>query len=69
MNGLVWRPKSKMTDADWSLIEGFVQDTQLVKRGFASKDFSDALERRLLENCDSSETITFLREIAEHELD
>lgn len=49
--------KSIMNDNDWFLIEGFIQDIYLVKKGLASDTFINLLIERLKDNCDSEETI------------
>lgn len=59
------KEKVIMSDEDWSLINGLVQDIQLVKKGVTSKEFSDTLQRRLVENCDNPETINQLRKVAD----
>lgn len=58
------KEKAIMNDGDWFLIDGLLQDIQLVKKGLASKEFSDTLQRRLIENCDNPETINQLRKVA-----
>lgn len=59
------KEKAIMSDGDWSLIDGLVQDIQLVEKGLASKEFSNTLHRRLVENCDNPETINQLRKVAD----
>lgn len=56
--------KAIIKDKDWFLIEGFVQDIRLVKKGLASEIYMKAINERLHENCDSEETIQELKEIA-----
>ena len=58
------KEKAIMNDGDWSLIDSLVQDMLLVKKGLASKEFSETLQRRLVENCDNPETINQLRKVA-----
>jgi hypothetical protein len=50
---------------NWKLIDEFIQDIKLVKKGLASNGFAGNLSKRLIEHCDSEETIRFLKEIAE----
>jgi len=58
------KDKDKMSDADWSLIDSLVQDLYLVAEGVTSKEYSDKVEQKLLENCDSQETVDQIRKIA-----
>jgi hypothetical protein len=55
---------SIMSDDDWFLIDGFIQDLTLVKNGLASLGFSDSLNNRLKENCDTEKTIDIIKKIA-----
>lgn len=57
--------KSIMNDEDWFLIEGFIQDINLVKKGLASDTFMNLINERLKEKCDSQETIQEIKELAE----
>jgi hypothetical protein len=59
------KEKALMTDEDWALISGFLQDINLVQKGLASKDFSEKLEKRLTANCDTESTITHLKLISD----
>lgn len=52
--------KSIMNNNDWFLIEGFIQDINLVKKGLASDTFMNSINERLKENCDSKETIELI---------
>ena len=54
---------SIMSDDDWFLIDGFIQDLTLVKNGLASLEFSNSLNNRLKENCDTEETINKIKNI------
>ncbi len=54
-------------DDEWHLISGFIQDIHLEKKGLASKDFSDKLYNKLIENCDTEDTINQLKILAEKE--
>ena len=47
-----------MNDNDWFLIEGFIWDINLVKKGLAFNTFMNSINERLKENCDSEETIS-----------
>ena len=57
--------KSYMTYKHWSLIDGFLQDIYLVKKGLTSKEFSENLCKKLQENCDCQETINKLKQLAD----
>lgn len=54
---------SIMSDDDWFLIDGFIQDLTLVKKGLASVEFSISLNNKLKENCDTDETINRIKKI------
>jgi len=56
--------KSLMNDEDWFLIEGFIQDINLVKRGVASDTFLNLINERLKKKCDSQETIQEIKKLA-----
>lgn len=56
--------KSIMNDEDWFIIEGFIQDINLKKKGLASDTFMNTINERLKEKCDSEETIQAIRNIA-----
>ena len=55
--------KSIISHIDWFLIEGFIQDINLVKKCLASDAFMNSINERLKENCDSEETIQALKEM------
>ncbi|MBX9449612.1 MAG: hypothetical protein KL787_07850 [Taibaiella sp.] len=56
--------RSIMNDKDWVLIETFIQDINLVKKGLASDSFIHSINDRLRKNCDSQETIDSLKALA-----
>lgn len=56
--------KSIMNDEDWFLIEGFIQNINLIKKGLVSDTFINSIIERLKEKCDSEETIQAIRKIA-----
>lgn len=56
--------KSIMSDGDWFLIDGFIQDLSLVKKSLASDGFMKSITQRLNENCDSDETIRAIKDLA-----
>jgi hypothetical protein len=58
------KEKVIMSDNDWSLIDNLLQDIRLVAKGLTSKEFSDTLQRKLIENCDNPETISQLKKMA-----
>lgn len=49
--------KRVMKDEDWFVIENFIQELTLVKRGLASESFLESLNKRLQEGCDDETTI------------
>jgi len=52
------------SDEEWFLISNFIQDIRLVKKGLASKEFSENLDKRIKENCDNEDTINLLKKLA-----
>ena len=57
--------KTVINDNDWYIIDGFIQDLTLVKKGLTSQTFNDNLNNRLRGNCDNEETIQALETIAD----
>jgi hypothetical protein len=53
--------RAGMRDKDWLLIDGFLQDIRLVKKGLASDVYMKSIDERLQEICDSEETIKDLK--------
>lgn len=46
---------------EFSLIESLIQDIKLIARGLASEDYISSVEKKLIENCDNTDTINYLR--------
>lgn len=59
------KEKLIMNDNDWYIIEGLIQNLSLVKKGMASLIFSNDLNNKIKESCDSEETIQVLQQITE----
>lgn len=57
------KEKLVMEDNDWYIIDGFIQDLTLVKKGLTSLTFNDNLNNRLRENCDGEKTVQALKTI------
>lgn len=57
------KEKFVMTDDDWYIIDGLIQDFTLVKNGLTSLTFNNDLNNKLKENCDNEETIQALKAI------
>jgi len=55
--------KAYMTYNHWSLIDDFVQDIFIEKKGLSSKHFSENLYKKLQANCNDQETINQLIQI------
>lgn len=55
------KEKLIINDNDWYIINGLIQDLSLMKKGLTSLTFSNNLNKRLMENCDSDETIQALK--------
>ena len=56
--------KAEMMDKDWFLIDEFVRDIRLVKKGLASEVFMKFIDERLREVCDNAGTIAELKELS-----
>lgn len=56
--------KSIMSDDDWFLIDGFIQDLSLVKKCLASDGFMKSINEKLNENCDTDQTIQEIKDLA-----
>jgi hypothetical protein len=52
------------SDDEWALMSSLIQDWRLVKRHLTSEEFAKKLDERLKVNCDSFETISMLKNIA-----
>jgi hypothetical protein len=57
--------KVAMSDDDWSLIENFIQDIILVKRGLTSPDYAEKLSIKLNEFCETVDVIEEIKRLAE----
>ena len=58
------KEKKIMTYKDWSMIESFIQDLSLVKRGKTSDYFTKKLFDRLNECCESEQVILELEKMS-----
>lgn len=52
------------TSEEWHLIGSLIQDVKLVDNKLASKDFELRLNKALEENCNGSEVVDYLKELA-----
>jgi len=57
------KEKIIMNNDDWFLIDAFVQDLFLIKKGLTSLEFKNNLNDRLNQNCDSDKTIKLIHQI------
>jgi len=55
--------KVQMEDEDWYVIDGLIQDIKLVKKNLTSNEFAEKLEIRIIDNCDTVETISQLNKL------
>lgn len=53
-----------MKDKDWYIIDGFIQDFNLVKKGRASEGYFKNIIEKLKDCCDNEDTIIELKKIA-----
>jgi hypothetical protein len=57
------KDKLVFSDTDWSLIDSFLQDLELVKNGLASDRFTKNLNLRLKQNLESEAVLDKLKSI------
>ena len=58
-------PEKQLLKYDiWKLIEGFIQDINLISDNLVSQDYRDTVNERLKMNCDNQETIDRLKTLA-----
>lgn len=57
------KEKSIMTDEDWYVIDGLIQDLSMVEKGLASSDFNENLNVKLKKICDSDSTVNQLQKL------
>ena len=58
------KEQALMDNECWSLINGFIQDFQMIRNGLTSKCFSENLCKKITEKCENEETITQLKLLA-----
>jgi hypothetical protein len=56
-----------MAPGDWSLIENFISDLKLIKRGLAAAEYEAQVREKLNRQCDNHLTLAKLEEIADLE--
>lgn len=49
---------------EWYLIKDLIQDLILVQKGLSTQDFAEKVNKKILENCDSIETIKKMKLLA-----
>ena len=52
-----------ITDKEWIVIRDLIHEIFLVESGNASEEFRERLENKLLLDCDSLETIEYLKNV------
>ncbi len=57
--------KKLYDENDWGIIDGLIQDIIIVKNKFASKNYTENLQKRLIENCSTEEVINQIVQIAD----
>lgn len=60
------RPKEHelMNSDDWHLIDLLIQDCIVLQRGLGSPQRNNEANKRLLDNCESEETVNRIRKLA-----
>lgn len=56
--------KNEISDEEWSLIDEFVQEIIMIKKGRTSKEYEVKLNERIEKNCFDSNTVDELKEVA-----
>jgi len=60
--------KSIIKNDDWHLIDGFIQDIEMIDKGLISKEYKLNVEKKLLENINDSKSfnqiINTIRELS-----
>lgn len=56
--------KALIGNKEWFTIDSLIQDIEMVNRGLAGQALMSVINERLLECCDSEETIQELKQIA-----
>ncbi len=59
------KEQSAIDDDDWYVIDSLIQDLSLVSKGITSEGYNNTLNEKLRENCDSKETVSELKKMAE----
>jgi len=57
------RERAVMSDRDWSLIDEFVQNLEMLKKGFVSKNFEIQTYEKLEKLCENEEAIKEIKSI------
>lgn len=57
------RERAVMSDTDWSLIDEFVQNLEMLKKGLVSKNFEIQAYEKLDELCENEEAIKEIKSI------
>lgn len=52
------------TDEEWQLITVLIQDIELILKSLASKGFEERVEKKLMDVCDSMETVNEFKKLA-----
>jgi len=52
-----------MTDNDWGIISGLVQDWFIIKSGLASKEFIESFDKRIAASLQNDECVLYLKSI------
>ena len=55
--------KSALKDGDWYLIGKFIEEIYLVNNKLASKEFENKLNEQLIEFCENSQVIDYLKTV------
>ena len=50
-------------DDDWHLIDGFIQDFEMIDKGLTSKEYEINIKKKLLDSIDDSENFNLIKNL------
>ena len=57
------KKKNLITMDEFYIVRSLLSDLRLIRNGLAAQSYIDQVVQRLTENCDSSETIEYLKQL------
>ena len=56
--------KTSIDDSDWYMIDQFIQDLKLIKKGLAAETYATDVYKKLNDNCDNIETLAQIQALS-----